>query len=91
MRIFIFLCVVASICVCGCDSGGDFKANTAQDKKDFAGGPMPADARAKFEAAMKQNDANRTNMIDKSKAAAGSSAGAPAPTRVGQGGTQGGD
>jgi len=77
MRTFILLCVVASICVCGCDSGGE-KAATPQEKKDFAGGPMPADARAKFEAAMAQNNANRANTVNKAKDAA-AGGGAPAP------------
>jgi len=42
---------------------------------------MPADARAKFEAAMKQNDANRANAVSKAQsgaAAAGTTGGAPA-------------
>jgi hypothetical protein len=87
MRTFIFLCVVASICVVGCDAGGNLKPTSAQDKKDFSGGPMPADARAKFEAAMKQNDANRANSMNKvqQNAAATGGAGNVPVTHVGSG------
>lgn len=62
--------VVSSILsVAGCGSG-DAATSTPAEKKAFAGGPMPADARVKFEAAQKQGAIAREAAIEKAKASA---------------------
>jgi len=66
--IAVFASIVSAV-ICGCGSG-EAKASTAEEKKGFAGGPMPADARAKFEANMKQGEQARAAAIEKAKASA---------------------
>lgn len=63
------LAVSVILAAAGCSSG-DPAVSTPAEKKAFAGGPMPADARAKFEAAQKQGAIAREAAIEKAKAAA---------------------
>jgi hypothetical protein len=55
----------------GCSS--DTHLTTPQEKKAFLGGPMPPDARKKFEEARRKFAESRAAAIDKAKAAASGS------------------
>lgn len=67
--LFSTLVVSSILSMVGCGSG-DPASSTPAEKKAFAGGPMPADARAKFEAAQKQGAIAREAAIEKAKASA---------------------
>ena len=59
---------MAMVCGCGADTS---KAATPEEKKSFAGGEMPADARAKFQDSQKQNAQRIADIAAKARANAG--------------------
>jgi len=73
----ILFCVVAIVGISalwGCSSD-DKGPTTAADKKNFSGGEMPADARAKFEATQKQNADALADRVAKARAGAAAGGG----------------
>jgi hypothetical protein len=46
--------VLFSVCLLGCSTATP--QSTTEDEKNFKGGPMPPEARAKFEASLKPDD-----------------------------------
>jgi len=68
----VLFAVLASIglgVMVGCGSD-DPKPTSSAEKKAFSGGPMPADARAKFEESQKKEQALLADRVAKGKASA---------------------
>jgi len=59
---------VAAVIFCGCGPSDSAGPSTAQEKKAFAGGEMPAAARKEFEDSQKKSAAIMADRIAKAKA-----------------------
>jgi hypothetical protein len=66
--LFGVLAVVGVCFVVGCSSPDAAAPSSAAEKKNFAGGPMPPEARKQFEESQKQGQANLADRIEKAKA-----------------------
>jgi hypothetical protein len=69
-KIFAALAGIGLIVLSGCGADPN-KPPTAEEKKAFSGGPMPASARKEFEEGQKKSADARAALAAKAKAAAG--------------------